>query len=131
MGSGKATRCENCGDGQVYYLGVGFAFSDVFNLIDQFPLGAQKMIKNISSFFQIECQDMSYEIFECRHCDTSHSRLHLSIKYNSGMVYMPAYRCSECRRKLSKSTKRLDSYKCRRCGKYSLKHSKTKTILWD
>ena len=90
LGSGKATICENCGDAQVYYLGVGFAFSDVFNLIDQFPLGAKKRIKHISSFYQIDCQDMSHEIFECVHCYTSHLRLHLSIKYTGGMVYNPA-----------------------------------------
>ena len=131
MGSGKAITCESCGDKKMYYLGVGFAFSNVFNIIDQFPLGAQKKIKYISSFFQIERQDMSYEVFECRVCDTSHSRIHLSIKYNNGMVYNPLYRCPECRRKLFKSKRQLQNYKCRRCGKYSLKNSKTKFIIWD
>ena len=130
MGSGKFTKCSNCGDEQEYYLGVGFAFSDALNVIDAFPKAAQKKIEQISLVYDLEHEDLSYKIFECIHCDTSHSRLGLTIKYDGEKIYQQKYKCSECARKLSPSKRRLDTFKCRRCRQYSIKLL-NKAFIWD
>lgn len=131
MGYGQVTHCSNCSDEKEYTLGAGMAFGDLFNVIDNFPKGAQNKLKYISSLHEIEQQDLSYEVFECRQCDTSHSRLHLTIKYDGKKWFSPNYRCSECKHKLFRSNRPLTNFKCRKCKKYALQNSKVSSILWD
>ena len=45
MGYGQVTHCSNCNDEKEYTLGAGMAFGDLFNVIDNFPKGAQNKIK--------------------------------------------------------------------------------------
>lgn len=130
MGSGKFTKCPNCGDEQEYYLGIGFAFSDALNVINLFPKAAQKKIEQISLVYDLKHENLSYKIFECIHCDTSHSRLALTVKYNGGKIYQQKYKCSECGRKLSASKRKLNSFKCRGCRQYGIKLL-NKAFIWD
>ena len=64
MGSGKFTKCPNCGDEQEYYLGIGLAFSDALNVINLFPKAAQKKIEQISLVYDLKHEDLSYKIFD-------------------------------------------------------------------
>ena len=130
MGDAEFTRCSNCKDEQQYLLGIGFLFSDVFNIIDHFPKGVKRKIFEITALYVIEDIDFSYQIFECKHCDTAHTRLGLSIEYDHGKLYMPRYKCSECKRTLKHCNRQLQTFKCRKCKQYQLKKMEV-AFNWD
>ncbi len=129
MGSGYSTQCSNCEDDKEYTFGVGMSFGSLMNIIESFPVGVQNKILDLQSKYIFEETDYSYELFECSHCDTAHTRLNLKIQYDNGKINEPIYRCYECKRKLRLTTRELETFKCRKCGSYSLK--KLMEILWD
>ena len=130
MGNSCVTQCANCEDHKDYQFGVGMMFSSLPNIIELFPLGVQKKIIDLESKYTFEATDYSFELFECSHCDTSHSRLSLKIQYDNGKTYEPNYRCYECKRKLKLSNRDIESFKCRKCGSYSLKELPN-SLMWD
>ena len=114
-----------CGD--VRYTLGSFRFSDLFNVLDETPKAARSKIHKIFSLYEVEKSEFSYELFECVHCDTAHTRLHVIVIFDKGKTYSPNYRCSDCRRKLQKSKRKLSTFKCRSCGLYE-KHGHD--LLW-
>ena len=130
MGRLVGTVCSYCGDVKEYKLGIGFRFSDLFNVLDEIPKAARSKIHKIFFLYEVKKSEFSYELFECVHCDTAHTRLHVTVIFDKGKSYSPNYRCSDCRRKLQKSKRKLSTFKCRSCGLYELqKHGHD--LLWD
>jgi len=129
MGSGIAAECTNCGDHKDYTFGGGRMFGDLSNNFDLYSVGVRKKISDLESNYTFEETDYSYELFECLHCDTAHTRLTLKILYDDGKIYEPSFRCYECKRGLRLATRAPETYKCRNCGSYSLKESYVYT--WD
>lgn len=129
MGDGCSTQCSNCKDEKDYTFGVGMSFIDLMSIITSFPKGVQNKILDLQSKYIFEETDYSYELFECTHCDTAHSRLNLKIQYDNGKIYEPNYRCYECKQKLRLTARKLETFKCRKCVSYSLKVFND--YLWD
>lgn len=121
MGDGVVIVCSNCDDHQEYLLGVSYKWLKIEDIIDRFSPAVQRNIKNLQRDKPIEYIYYGYEIFECVHCDTAHSRLHVQIQYCGDKIYKASYRCSECRRMLTKTYKQIENFKCRKCNLRSLK----------
>jgi len=130
LGQLAGTFCSDCSDEKEYILGIGFLFSDIMNVLDQIPKGAQKKIHEIFSLYTVKYSEFSYKLFECKCCDTAHTRLHVFVQYDKGRSYSPTYRCSDCRRKLVRSKRKLSTFKCRKCGSYGLQ-KRRHDLLWD
>ena len=130
MGWGSSSRCSNCDDYKEYTFGMGLNSGDIMDYLDRFPLGIHNKILDICLKYDFEETNFSYQLFECSHCDTAHTRLGFKIVYNQGKTYGGDYRCSECRRRLQIASKEIESYKCRKCGLYELKE-KPDDYLWD
>ena len=129
MGRGIVTECTTCHNQESYTFGIGMEFWDLDNIITSFPYGVRKKIKELEKQYAFEGVSYSYGLFECTHCDTAHSRLSLEIKYAGGLVYKPQYKCYECKRNLKPSSRKVDSFKCRKCRSYELKE--TGDLMWD
>ena len=130
MGRLAGTFCSDCSDEKEYILGIGRLFSNIMNVLDRIPKGAQKKIHEIFSLDTVKDSEFSYKLFECKYCDTAHTRLHIFVRYDKGRSYSPIYRCSDCRRKLVRSNRNLSTFKCRNCGSYGLQ-KRGHDRLWD
>lgn len=121
MGDGVVIVCSNCDDHQEYLLGGSRKWLNIEDIIDRFSPAVQGKIKNLQCDYSIEYIYYGYAIFECFQCDTAHSRLHVEIEYGGNKFYEAPYRCSECRRKLTKTYKQVENFLCRKCRSRSLK----------
>ena len=130
MGSSVVSHCSECDDYKEYTLGVGMMFSELGNIIDLFSPTVQSKITALQCENSIENADFSYELFECSHCDTAHSRLHLEIAYNDDKIFTASYRCYECKGPLKRTEREIESFKCRKCGNSTLKKLPG-GYLWD
>ena len=130
MGSGVVSHCSHCNDYKEYTLGVGMMFSELENIIDLFSPRTRSNISNLQNENVIQNTDFSYELFECSHCDTVHSRLNLEITYDQNKIYAASYRCYECKRALKRTKKEIESFKCRNCGNRTLKEF-SGGYMWD
>ena len=130
MGSGVVNHCSECDDYKEYTLGVGMMFSELGNIIHLFSPTVKRQITTLQCEKSIENTDFSYELFECSHCDSVHSRLNLEIAYNDDKVFTASYRCYECTRILKITEREIETFKCRKCGNRTLKELPG-GYLWD
>ena len=130
MGSSVMTVCSNCGDHKDYRLGVGMTFGHLDNILELFNPSIQNKVIELQENYKLEQTDFSYELFECKKCDTPHSRLHLEIIYDKDKVYRPSYKCFECKQTLKRTKRKIESFKCRKCNSYSLKQA-CDGLMWD
>ena len=130
MGSSIMTECSNCGDQKDYTFGVGMMFGHLDNILELFTPSIQSKVAELKKNSNFNQTDYSYELFECRHCDTAHSRLNLEITYDKNKVYRPSYKCYECKRSLKRTNRKIKSFKCRKCAYYGLKQIYGES-LWD
>ena len=130
MGRLVGSVCSYCRDEKEYILCIGLRFSNLMNVLDELPKAVQSKIREIFSLYEVEKSEFSYELFECVHYDTAHTRLHVIVTFDKGKSYSPNYRCSDCRYKLQKSVRKLSTFKCRNCGLYKLQKYGN-DLLWD
>jgi len=120
MGQGITIECKSCDYVETFYLGIGFMYSSLENVIELISPIRKENVLNI-----LQCKDIhdvSYEhkLFVCPKCTRLMSRFDFSITYNDNQVYKPYFRCPECRKKLVPLTEPIENKPCPKCGRKTL-----------
>ena len=129
MGQGITIECKSCRYVETFYLGIGFMYSSLENVIDLVSPKRKEKVLNILQ--RKDVHDITYEhkLFICPKCNHIKSRFDFSITYGDNQEYKPYFQCSECRKKLVPLKKPIESIPCPNCDKKTL--IQNASIMWD
>lgn len=136
MCHGIVVECQNCSYAQEFYLGNGFA-----NCVPEVGLtftllrskNARTQIQQILETETVTDVHYAYELCQCDRCQRLYSRFYVEIKYNHNSTYQTTYRCSKCKRILTRvqfeDLQGSDDIPCPTCHQKSLQI--TEYFHWD
>ena len=129
MGEGITVECTSCDYTETFWLGIGFMYSSLENVIFLVSKSRQDDVLNILQNENVYDVTYEHKLFICPKCHHLASRFDYAILYNDNKVYQPYFRCSECRTKLVPVEEPVENIPCPICSRKSL--TQFASIMWD
>lgn len=141
MGDIVSVQCSECGFQKNFFLGIGMSYYPD-NVLDDSQDGLmrdiipskslrEKVNRLVSNGSELE-SDYQQALYKCSHCDRLTERFRFSLKNPDGTIFIPSYRCGECRHLLVEVE--LDSMEpavCPLCEKKTYQLDSSLAGLWD
>ncbi len=131
MGTGLVANCSNCGYEREFYLGIGFSYSSLENVLDSIKGKQRGVIEEILEHHDIVSTDFYRALYECKKCESLSDRLFVNIIYDGDKEYTSRYKCSRCKNELVlvEDDIEISTYPCPKCKKKTLIEGIS--FLWD
>lgn len=129
MGEGITIECKSCDFVKTLWVGIGFMYSLLENVINQVSPKRREMVLDILHNKDVHEVEYAHKLFQCPICHNLESRFDFSIIYDDNKKYAPYFRCPECRIKLNPIQDRIEIIPCPSCGRKDLTQSTS--LMWD